>query len=263
MSGLKQCCATGSLHTGMPTGQTTKLHGLDCYVASPPSGTQPKGVVVILPDAFGWTFPNNRILADCYAKEGPFQVYLPEFMDGTLHLFTTNKVTSQLTANLDPGHGMPPSILLSMKAFSATGFTAQLAKLWHALYIARYFVTFFLFCRDSVARPRIADFLRALKAQTHPDLPVATAGFCWGGKFVTELCWDGEMNRGRGGERVTCCGFTAHPSRLAFPGDVEMVRLPWSVAAAEIDFMMTEVGCDAEKRMLREIFVADDWDGVG
>ena len=88
MSGLKQCCATGSLHTGVPTGQVTKLHGLDCYVASPPSGTKPKGVVVILPDALGWTLPNNRILADCYAREGGFMVYLPEFMDGMPPLCT-------------------------------------------------------------------------------------------------------------------------------------------------------------------------------
>lgn len=80
---------------------------------------------------------------------------------------------------------------------------------------------------------------------------------------MTELCWDGEMNRGKGGERVTCCGFTAHPSRLAFPGDVEKVRLPWSVAAAEIDFMMTEVSFDAEKRMLRERLFADDCGAAG
>jgi hypothetical protein len=79
---LKMCCATGSLHTGMPTGRIEKVRGLDCYIADPPSDP-PKGVVVIIPDAFGWTLPNNRILADCYAKEGNFRVYLPEFMDGT------------------------------------------------------------------------------------------------------------------------------------------------------------------------------------
>lgn len=61
--GLKQCCATGSLHTGTPTGRIDKVHGLDCYIADAPSGS-PKGIVVIIPDAFGWTLPNNRILAD-------------------------------------------------------------------------------------------------------------------------------------------------------------------------------------------------------
>lgn len=83
MAGLGQCCATGSLHTGMPTGRLEKVHGLDCYTAEAPNG-KPKGIVVIIPDAFGWALPNNRILADCYAKNGGFTVYLPEFMDGML-----------------------------------------------------------------------------------------------------------------------------------------------------------------------------------
>lgn len=78
---LKQCCATGSLHTGTPTGRVDKLHGLDCYVADAPDSSRPKGIIIIIPDAFGWTLPNNRILADEYAKNG-FQVYLPEFMQG-------------------------------------------------------------------------------------------------------------------------------------------------------------------------------------
>lgn len=81
IGGIKQCCATGSLHTGTPTGRITKVHGLDCYIADAPNGS-PKGIVVIIPDVFGWEFPNNRILADCLAKEGNFQVYLPDFMDG-------------------------------------------------------------------------------------------------------------------------------------------------------------------------------------
>ena len=78
---MKQCCATGSLHTGTPTGRVEKLHDLDCYIAEAPNGN-PKGAIVIIPDAFGWTLPNNRILADCYAKEADVTVYLPEFMNG-------------------------------------------------------------------------------------------------------------------------------------------------------------------------------------
>lgn len=136
---------------------------------------------------------------------------------------------------------MPERALLSLKAFSATGLWAQLAKIYHAFNVARYLIPFFIFCRAGVARPKIASFLGSLKTQTHPDLPIGTAGFCWGGKWVTELCWDGEMNRTRGGEKVTMCGFTAHPSLLKFPEDVERVRLPLSVAAAENDGQMSPV----------------------
>ena len=85
MSLPRQCCASGSLHTGTPTGREDKLHGLDVYVAEPPSGN-PKGIVVVIPDIFGWTLPNNRILADNFAKKGDFLVYLPDFMNGTMRI---------------------------------------------------------------------------------------------------------------------------------------------------------------------------------
>lgn len=121
--------------------------------------------------------------------------------------------------------------------------------------LVRWMAPFFWYARDSVARPKISAFLSALKTKSHPDLPVGTAGFCWGGKWVTELCWDAEMNRTKDGERATCCGFTAHPSRLAFPGDIEKVRLPFSVACASIDFMVSPVsGQDVarERRMFAD-----------
>jgi dienelactone hydrolase len=38
-------------------------------------------LIIYIPDAFGWKLPNNRVLADKYAKAG-FTVYIPEFMDG-------------------------------------------------------------------------------------------------------------------------------------------------------------------------------------
>lgn len=147
-----------------------------------------------------------------------------------------------MTANLPTaGAGIPVEALISLKAFSATGIMAQLAKVWHAVRLVGWMAPFFWYCRDSVTKPKIHDFLAALKAKSHPDLPIGTAGFCWGGKWVTELCWDAEMNRGKDGKRLTDCGFTAHPSRLAFPGDIEKVRLPYSVAASEHDFMMSPV----------------------
>jgi len=82
MSTLKQCCATGSLHTGTPTGRLDKVHELDCYVADVSDGAAPKGIIVIIPDAFGIALPNNKILADAYAQRTDCTVLLPDFMDG-------------------------------------------------------------------------------------------------------------------------------------------------------------------------------------
>jgi hypothetical protein len=74
-------CFSGSVHVGNPTGEVTTIHGLPTYVAQP-EGT-PKGIIVIIPDGFGWAFVNNRVLSDHYAKRGGFLVYLPDFMNGT------------------------------------------------------------------------------------------------------------------------------------------------------------------------------------
>ncbi|KAI7258187.1 hypothetical protein KC352_g10744, partial [Hortaea werneckii] len=119
---LKTCCASGSLHTGIPTGRIKKLHGLDCYIADAPDGRNPKGVVVIIPDAFGWTLPNNRILADQYAKRTGAHVFLPDFMDDT-------------DGDTVPGYVMPADLMDSFKALSKTGLWNQLAKVGHILYM--------------------------------------------------------------------------------------------------------------------------------
>ena len=76
-------CASGHLHEGTPVGHEETLYGLPAYITGP-SGSEPsKGIVVIIPDAFGWNLNNSRILADAYAKRAGVTVYLPDFMNGT------------------------------------------------------------------------------------------------------------------------------------------------------------------------------------
>ncbi|KAK5170494.1 uncharacterized protein LTR77_005082 [Saxophila tyrrhenica] len=226
--GLKSCCATGSLHSGQPTGRIDKVHGLDCYIADAPNGP-PKGIVVIIPDAFGWTFPNNRVLADCYAKEGNFTVYLPEFMNGVI---------------------LPPDLLDSMKAIQQPGLS--LSKIPHIFYAMRTFLPFMFWCRPAACGPRIWSFLSSLKTNEASNLSIGTAGFCWGGKFVTQLCWDGAENRLKDGAQVTKCGFVAHPSFLTYPDDINKVELPYAVAAAENDQQMSPEQAKQTQATLKE-----------
>lgn len=75
-------CLQGAIHEGQPRGEVTKIHGLDTYVSEPADGRVIKGIMVIIPDALGWVFVNNRLLADHYADKGDFRVYLPDFMAG-------------------------------------------------------------------------------------------------------------------------------------------------------------------------------------
>ena len=62
-------CAKGYVHEGEPKGQVTTLHGLHVYVSEPAEGKEVRGIIVITPDAFGWEFVNNRLLADHYAAK--------------------------------------------------------------------------------------------------------------------------------------------------------------------------------------------------
>ena len=77
-------CASSHLHEGTPVGRTETLHDLPTYITNPPGELKPRGIVVIVPDAFGWTLNNNRILADAYARRASVTVYLPDFMNGGL-----------------------------------------------------------------------------------------------------------------------------------------------------------------------------------
>lgn len=90
-------CFSGSEHSGTPKGKLIKLHGLDTYVTEPPEGRPAKGIIVIIPDAFGIEFINNKILADIYAAKGDYKVYLPDFMLG---MFSTYQNVHLASLNL-------------------------------------------------------------------------------------------------------------------------------------------------------------------
>jgi len=138
--------------------------------------------------------------------------------------------------------------MVSFKAMSAKGFWNQLWKLGHALYLMRYMLPFMYYCRPSRSTPKIMDFFKALKNAGAKNLPVGTAGFCWGGKYVVELCWD--QTKTDDGKRLVDCGFIAHPSYVKYPGDLEMVVLPLSCAAAEIDMQMSPENAKQTKDVL-------------
>lgn len=112
-------CISGSLHEGTPEGREETMYGLPTYISEPPSEEDRKGVIVFIPDAFGWKFNNNRILADKFAKKTNSVVYLPEFMAG-------QSMSPNVTVSMDTimGNGwkigkMLAKILLNSNSFCA------------------------------------------------------------------------------------------------------------------------------------------------
>jgi dienelactone hydrolase len=207
-------CVTGTLHVGNPTGTEETLYGLPTYVASPPSGTAPKGTVVIIPDAFGWTFTNNRVLADSYAQKGNFRVLLPDFMDGCV---------------------LSPDLLICMDAILEKHESFGVHTLWKAVYIVqamKLFLPWRFRCGTAATHPRVLEYMKKLRIEDESH-PIGAAGFCWGGKHVFMLANDTEKTSN--GKSLITAGFTAHPSYITFPTDVDAVKLPLSVACGSED----------------------------
>ena len=69
-----ECCKTGFKWDGKPTGKETTLGKNRAYV----SGTNKEAAVMIVHDVFGWTFNNERLLADHFAAEADVTCYLPD-----------------------------------------------------------------------------------------------------------------------------------------------------------------------------------------
>lgn len=118
-------CFVGTVHEGTPAGYVIELHGLATYVAEPSDKSSVRGIVVIIPDAWGWTLSNTRVLADEIARLGNFYVYLPDFMKGIRFS------ASLATCDLKPatGHAVPlTSLDIIPSLLSTTGWKTWLYK---------------------------------------------------------------------------------------------------------------------------------------
>ncbi|KAF2269868.1 alpha/beta-hydrolase [Lojkania enalia] len=218
------CCAAGEIHRGNPIGNETKVHGLDCYVAKPPSNVVPRGVVVILPDVFGWRLVNSRILADNFAKKGQWLVYLPDLMNSS---------------------AAPPSLMASIHALQLGGF----AKYWHLLKCIFYLIPFRWATRQSIVQPRISNFFQKLRENEAAHLPIGAAGYCWGGKWSTVLAHN--VVKSSFGKPLVDATFTAHPSRLRIPSDIQKIQIPTSIAVAVLDDRFPPSQVDETEALLR------------
>jgi dienelactone hydrolase len=116
--------------------------------------------------------------------------------------------------------------------------------------------------RLSVTMPRVMSFLAQLRQAEAAKLPLGVAGFCWGGPHLVQLAK--EMN-GEGKALVDVC-FTAHPSALSFPKDIEGIRKPFSVAVGDKDPLMTPAQALETEAILRNSAVEHEvvvYEGAG
>ena len=72
---MSSCCTSGFSWHGHPQGHESKIFDHDVYIAG--EDDEEKDVAILfLHDIFGWTFGNNRLLADHFAKEVGGRVFV-------------------------------------------------------------------------------------------------------------------------------------------------------------------------------------------
>ncbi|KIV99105.1 uncharacterized protein PV09_09202 [Verruconis gallopava] len=224
-------CFSGHVNAATPKGREEKVFDRDCYIAEPGEGKAVKGIIVIISDAFGWQFVNNRILADHYATRGDFKVYLPDFMDGTAApislLTTTNKLLEDKSLI---GWLKKPFQVVSLLSVAAPYMMSNsFPKSW----------------------PKVTSFFQALRdSEEGKKLPIGAAGFCWGGKHTVNLC---HGFRTPSGVNLIDAGFTAHPSNLSIPSEIEKLKLPLSIAQPEKDMAVSVTQYETIKTTLANL----------
>ncbi|KAF4994006.1 hypothetical protein FDECE_13254 [Fusarium decemcellulare] len=202
-------CFRGAVQHGQPRGQVIRLHGRNAYVTEPTGGRQVKGIIVIIPDIFGWEFINSRILADHYADKGDYKVILPDFMQG---------------------QAIPVWMLETMRALIAPG--NYLSKPYQLICVMWAYIPFMIHNRFSTSFPVVKGFFEQLRQNEGTILPVGVAGFCWGGKHTVVLAAGNDTLDTR---PLIDAAFTGHPSWVGIPGDIEKLTLPVSFALGDLD----------------------------
>lgn len=218
-------CFSGSVHDDeTPRGQVVKIHGLDAYVTEPADGRTPKATIVIVSDAFGWEFVNNRILADHYANKGDYKVILPDFMEG---------------------RSAPVYVIDAMRNLT------NCSLLWKPYYFTRAlwgFLPFIQTNRISKSKLRVRDFFETFRKAAGADARIAAAGFCWGAKHVLLLSHGASVAVDKDGDvkaPLIDVGFVGHPSFFDF-SDVaaDTMQTPVAFALGELDHNITAAMAD-------------------
>ena len=73
---MSSCCTSGFSWHGTPQGRESKIFDHDVYIAGDDDDEKKDVAILFLHDIFGWTFGNNRLLADHFAREVGGRVFV-------------------------------------------------------------------------------------------------------------------------------------------------------------------------------------------
>jgi len=181
------------------------LYGLNTYVIG--NRTNPRGIIVIYSDVFGLLLPNNKLIADAYAKSGEWLVYLPDFFKG------------------DPLPLKIADLLIPADAAKQS----KLAKYTGLLASTPSFLMWMTRHKEAPTNKVCMDFLQSLRRATPKSQKIGMVGFCWGGKYAIRAGLEGNMLEIDDAKvPLIDAAVGLHPSHLSIPDDVETLVVPVS-----------------------------------
>lgn len=160
------------------------------------------------------------------------------------------------------GHELSAKLLDHMNFIttSASWYTTIFEKPIYILQAIQHMIPFAIRCRESVTKPKVFEFVGALRASPETaNLKIGAAGFCWGGLYTVKLAQDTPSSRVHryGSEAgqvkpLIDAAFTAHPSMLNVPAEIAGVTLPLSIAVGDLDAMMRISDVQKSKSILEK-----------
>lgn len=108
---------------------------------------------------------------------------------------------------------------------------------WLAINTAAVMIPFSYRNSPPTRYAKVKAFLEELRGKSERHVKIGVVGFCWGGWHVTQLA-SGEAGSTEDGRSLVDACFTAHPSALTVPRDIEEIILPYSVVIGDKDFAM-------------------------
>ncbi|KAI8907986.1 dienelactone hydrolase [Gorgonomyces haynaldii] len=177
----KLCCA-GVQDEGTPIGTLESIGGQSCYVSK---GTATNKAIVLVTDVFGLGIKNPKLLADAFAKETGFSVYVPD---------------------LFKGKEVPPQAMDSMEALM-NGNPSFFEKIGHVGSLVYNFVPFAVSNSQKQSLAIVKDVIHALRTKESVQ-SIGVVGYCWGGGVAIELAQ--ESNKDAKYDKLVTCIAPTH-----------------------------------------------------
>ncbi len=163
---------------------------------------------MVYSDIFGLGLPNNKLIADSYAKSGEYLVYLPDFFKGD-------------PVGLKVADLLIPADETKLGTFSK--YTGLLAS-------APSFIMWSMRHKQGPTDKICMDFLESLRRATPKGQKIGMVGMCWGGRYALRAGLESKMIEVDGTKTSLVDAIVAlHPSNLVLPGDVEGIVVPASI----------------------------------